>query len=44
MTELQISLQQFGKIIVYDENSASHTLSALWQQHNAALFFVRHFG
>lgn len=44
MTQLNVPLQQFGKLTVYDENSAIHSISSLWQEKTAALFFVRHFG
>jgi hypothetical protein len=44
MVQYQISVEQFGSIIVYDDSEEAVRLSTLWQQETAVLVFVRHFG
>jgi len=44
MVQSQISVEQFGTIIVYDDDEKAIQLSTLWQNETAVLVFVRHFG
>ena len=44
MKNIDINIEKFGAIEVYDESGQSFILSSLWQKNPALLVFVRHFG
>ena len=44
MKNIDIKIDEFGAIEVYDESGQSVILSSLWQENPALLVFVRHFG
>lgn len=44
MIQSQISVEQLGSIIVYDDLEMAIQLSTLWQNETAVIVFVRYFG
>ena len=44
MSDPTISVEQLGKIRVYDEDEQKTKLATLWAEKTAALVFIRHFG
>ena len=44
MVQYEISVEQLGSLMAYDEREEAIQLSTLWQEATAVLVFVRHFG
>ena len=44
MASENISIEQLGKQVVYNERNEPVVVSTLWQEQTAVLIFVRHFG
>lgn len=44
MTNIDININDFGAIEVYDDSTQAVKLSSLWKKNPALLVFVRHFG
>lgn len=44
MTNIDINIDDFGAIEVYDDSGQAIKLSSFWKKKPALLVFVRHFG
>ena len=42
MTVHDISIEQLGQILVYDEDSIAMKLAELWREKPAVIVFIRH--